>query len=117
VLETPGPAYSIQLKADRSVISASPNDLSYITVTVVDHDGRPVPESGRLLEFTIKGNATITATANAAPDDMQSFQKPRHRDFRGRAMLIIRPTGKPGVVTISATAAGLQGKTFTVNIR
>ncbi len=59
------------------------------------------------LQFSIEGNGEITATASASPNDMQSFQKPEHRTFRGKCLVIVRPKGKVGKIILQAKGGGL----------
>ena len=109
VLQTPGKAAKIRLTADRSQIKNSRNDLAYITVEIVDARGRLVPGASIPLQFSIEGNGEITATASASPNDMQSFQKPEHRTFRGKCLVIIRPKGKGGKIILKAKGEELSG--------
>jgi beta-galactosidase len=107
VLQTPGKAANIRLTADRSLIKNSRNDLAYVTVEIVDADGRLIPGASIPLQFSIEGNGEITATASASPNDMQSFQKPEHRTFRGKCLVIVRPKGKGGKIILQAKGGGL----------
>ena len=107
VLQTPGKAAKIRLTADRSLIKNSRNDLAYVTVEIVDADGRLVPGASIPLQFSIAGNGEIAATASASPNDMQSFQKPEHRTFRGKCLVIVRPKGKVGKIILQAKGGGL----------
>ena len=109
VLQTPGNAAKILLTADRSHIKNSRNDLAYITVEIVDAKGRLVPGTSIPLQFSIEGNGEITATASASPNDMQSFQKPEHRTFQGKCLVIIRPKGNGGKIILKAKGEGLSG--------
>jgi len=76
---------------------------------VIDAQGRLVPDAIIPLNFTITGNAEIAATASANPKDMQSFQRPEHRTFRGKCLVIIRPKGKGGKIVLRAKGPGVTG--------
>jgi beta-galactosidase len=108
ILQTAGKAAKILLTADRSQVKNSRNDLAYITVQVVDAKGRLVPGASIPLQFSIEGNGEITATASASPNDMQSFQKPQHRTFQGKCLVIIRPKGNGGKIILKAKGEGLS---------
>ena len=109
VLQTPGKAARIRLTADRNQIKNSRNDLAYVTVEIVDANGRLVPAASIPLQFSIEGNGEIAAAASANPNDMQSFQKPEHRTFRGKCLVIVRPNGKAGKIILQAKGGGLAG--------
>jgi len=66
-----------------------------------------VPGASIPLQFSIAGNGEIAATASASPNDMQSFQKPEHRTFRGKCLVIVRPKGKVGKIILQAKGGGL----------
>ena len=117
VLQTPGKAAKIRLTADRSLIKNSRNDLAYVTVEIVDADGRLIPDASIPLQFSIEGNGEITATASASPDDMQSFQKPEHRTFRGKCLVIVRPKDNGGKIILQAKGGGLAGGQIVIEAK
>jgi beta-galactosidase len=108
VLQTPGRPAQIRLTADRNSIHASRNDLSYVTAEILDESGHLVPDAVLPLDFNLTGAGEIIATANANPSDMESFQRPRHKTFRGKCLIIIRPIGKAGKIVLKANAKGLK---------
>ena len=108
ILETAGKPARIKLTADRTNIHSNRNDLSYVTAEILDADGHLVPGAVLPLHFTIKGAGAIIATANANPSDMESFQQPQHKTFRGKCLIIVRPDGNAGTIKLNATAKGLK---------
>jgi beta-galactosidase len=108
VLQTSGRPAQIRLTADRNSIHASRNDLSYVTAEILDESGHLVPDAVLPLDFNLTGAGEIIATANANPSDMESFQRPRHKTFRGKCLIIIRPIGKAGKIVLKANAKGLK---------
>jgi beta-galactosidase len=108
ILQTAGKPVQIKLNADRSVINANPNDLSYVTAEVVDAKGNVVTDAIIPLKFSLEGAGKIIATANANPSDMESFQQPKHKTFRGKCLIIVRPQGKAGSIKLKASGEGLK---------
>ncbi|WP_247233427.1 glycoside hydrolase family 2 TIM barrel-domain containing protein [Telluribacter sp. SYSU D00476] len=117
VLTTVGAPKQLRLTADRPTIRASRNDLSYVTVEVVDEQGQVVPGAEVPVQFALSGAGELAAVGNANPTDVSSFQKPQKNTFRGRALAIIRPVEKPGTITLKATAPGLAPATLTVTTK
>ena len=74
----------------------------------MDAKGNVVPDAIIPLTFSIEGEGKIIATANANPSDMESFQQPKHKTFRGKALIIIQPKGKAGTARLRATGNGLK---------
>jgi beta-galactosidase len=117
ILQTPGKAAKIRLTADRSQIKNSRNDLVFISVKIVDANGRLVPGAAIPLQFSVTGNGEIAATASASPTEMQSFQKPEHTTFRGECLVIVRPKGKGGKIIVKAKGGGLREDQVVINAK
>ena len=114
-LKTAGPAKQMRLTADRSAIRADRNDLSYVTVEIVDSSGAVVPNAAVPVRFTVDGAGELAATGSAAPNDASSFQAPLRTTYQGRCIAILRPQGAAGQITLKAEADGL--KTAMIVIR
>lgn len=117
VLKTTGKPAGIRLVADRNNIHADANDLAYVTAEVVDVQGNVVPYAELPLDFNIEGNGKIIATGNANPGDMESMQQPQHKTFRGKCLVIIRPDGKSGNITLKAAGNGLTPGQVVITAR
>jgi len=117
VLRTAGPASRLLLKPDRARIPADRKELEFIGLEVADGNGVILPGAGIPVQLEIKGPGELQAAGNAGPDDMVSFQQPACRTFRGRAIVIVRSTGKAGTIRVTATAEGLEPATAVVLAR
>ena len=117
ILKTAGEPKAIRLTADRSTIRADRNDLSYVTVEVVDGEGNRTPNATIPVRFTVSGAGELAATGSSAPNDVSSFHVPLRKTYEGRAQAILRPAGAPGKITLKAEADGLKAATITVQIQ
>ena len=108
VLETVGVAAALRLKVDRPRIAASRNDLAHVTVEVVDATGRLVPDAVHVLRASLTGAIELAAFGNANPRGVASFRQPVAKTWHGRALAIMRPTGRKGTATIKVEAEGLK---------
>src|SRR5690242_10027527 len=77
ILGTTNAPKTILLKADRSTIQTSRNDLAYVTVQIVDDKGRVVPDANLPVEFSVNGAGELAAVGNANPSEMASFHQPK----------------------------------------
>jgi|APCry1669188910_1035180.scaffolds.fasta_scaffold05616_1 beta-galactosidase len=107
-LKTVGKPVAIQLVADRSTIKANRNDLSYVAVEILDEQGNLVPNDDRLIHFTLNGNAEIAGVGNGNPKDVSSFQQPQKSTFLGKGLIIVRPKGNSGKISVTAKSDGLN---------
>lgn len=115
---TAGNAATLALVADRRQFSADGRDLSFITVRVLDHQGRPVPTAANRIRFTVDGPAQIVATDNGDPTDMTVFPSHERNAFNGLALVILRGIpGRSGTVTLRAQSPSLQGANLRLEVR
>jgi beta-galactosidase len=107
-LKTTGEPAEIRLTADRNPIRADRNDLTYITVEVVDEFGQVVTDAAVQVELTLKGNGELIGSGNACPYDMESFGNRVIKTYRGKALAIVRPFAKAGTIRMKASAGRLK---------
>ncbi|MEI7828978.1 MAG: glycoside hydrolase family 2 TIM barrel-domain containing protein [Prolixibacteraceae bacterium] len=114
-LKTAEKPKSIRLTADRNIIKADGQDLSYVTIGIVDQNGNLNPKADDLVNFEIKGPGRIVAVGNANPVSLESYQQPQRKAWRGKCLIIIQSDRQMGNIALTAKSANL--KLATVNIR
>jgi len=116
IVRTTDMASQLVISADRNVISADGEDLSFITVKVADKNGLMVPEANNKVTFSIDGSGEIVATDNGDPASLVAFSSKEREAYFGLVLAIVRfDKGKVGTIKINASSAGL--KTGTVEIK
>lgn len=117
-LATTGQPAQLSANADRSVIRADGSDLSFITVKVVDENGRTVPDATHAVSFSLEGPGEIVATDNGDPANLVSFASKEREAYAGLVLAIVRAQkGKPGVLKIRASAPGLKAARVEIRSR
>jgi len=116
-LHSAGPAKKLRLVLDRADIRADRNDLAYLTVEVIDAAGQLTSTPEVTVRFTTTGQGELAATGNGNPCDPASFHAPERKTFQGRCLVILRPTGVPGKITLKAEADELAPATVVVRAR
>lgn len=113
-IETTGPAVKLELIADRSTIDQGPQDLSFVTVRVLDAKGRLVRgDVRRPIHFELTGGGAIAGVDDGDPTNHEPFKGPtpdraNHNAFHGLALAIVKAGRSPsGALTLRATADGL----------
>ena len=101
LLWTRGEPARLRLTPDRRVITADGQDLSFITVEVVDKDGWPCPDAAIPCEAIVKGEGQFLAFASADLKDREPYTSPRVTTWKGRALLVVRSTEKKGKAEVS----------------
>lgn len=113
-IRTAGVPHHIELIADRTEIQADGEDLSFVTVKVVDKDGNLCPLAENEIRFKVKGAGVYRAGANGNPVSLESFQQPKMKVFNGMMTAIIASDGQPGEITLEASASGLKKAVLTL---
>ena len=116
-LSTASDAYGIRLTADRSEISADGQDLSFVTVEIVDRNGRVVPQADDRVTFELKGEGVLAAVGNADLKDEDSYVGNSRKVWKGRAILVVKSTRESGTIRIKASAPGLRSASATIKTR
>ena len=117
-VETTGAPASFKAEADRSVIRGDGRDLSYITISVTDAQGRVVPTANNLFKFSVRGNAEIVGVCNGDPTDHASMKGSEMKAFSGLAQVILRSKrGTTGEAELVIDGGELGNRTLKINIR
>lgn len=107
-LSTAGEPAQIRLTADKTFLCADGQDLTFITVEILDSKGRVCPDAAMPLTATVKGAGTLLAFASADLKDTDTYTDQRCTTWKGRALLAVRSTAKFGKVSISIQGDGLK---------
>lgn len=111
---TAGEAHSLDMTADRDVITADGDDLCYITVDIKDENGTIVPDALDRVTFQVEGDGELVGVDNGWTTDHDSYQADNRRAFNGKVLAIVKSTKKAGSFTVTATAEGLESDSVTV---
>ena len=106
-IRTAGAPARIKLIADRRVIHADGDDLSYITVRVEDKDGNLCPLADNLIHFDVSGAGEIAGVDNGNAATTEPFHADHRKAFNGMALLILRSHADAGKIHVIATGDGL----------
>jgi len=114
ILASAGKPVKLRLAADRTVVQADGQDLSFITVEALDAEGRFQPDADQEVQFAIGGPGAIAAVGNGDGEDSASYQGDRRKLFQGRALVVVRTSRQPGAITVSAKTQGLEDGSVTI---
>lgn len=117
ILTTTGPPARLRLTADRSIVQADGQDLSFITVEAVDDTGRFQPFADQEVQFEIAGPGVIATVGNGDGKDVDPYQGTKRKLYAGRALVVVRTTRQGGAIRLAAKAQGLAGAEVTVRSR
>jgi beta-galactosidase len=107
-LRTAESTLKVKLSADRNIIQANGQDLSYVTVELADKNGNRNPKAENLMRFEIEGPGTIVGVGNANPVSLESYQMPQRKAWKGRCLVILKSDHKQGDIILRASSDGFQ---------
>ena len=116
-LHTAGPPAKIVLAADQDTLTPSWEDVAYVTATVTDAAGVPIPDAADLVTFQVAGPARIAAVDNGDISSHEPFQATQRHAFGGRCVAILKATAPTGRITLTATAPGLAAGSATLRVK
>jgi beta-galactosidase len=114
VLQTAGDPVRLRLTADRNVLQADGEDLSFVTVEAVDAEGRLQPNAASEVQFTMSGPGTIIAVGNGDGSSKESYQGDHRALFNGRTLVVIRTSRTPGSIRLTASVPGMTADEITI---
>lgn len=111
-IKTAGLAAALVLQPDRSSIYCDGQDLSFVTMRVVDEKGRLVPRANNPIRFHVEGPGEIVATDNGDPTSFEPFPAHERHAFNGLCLVIVRAkAGEAGKIQLTASSDGLEAAT------
>lgn len=111
---TAGEPAEVRLTADRQVINADGEDLSYITADIVDSEGNIVPDADDLVQFNLSGEGELVGVDNGNAASVERYKDNKRKAFNGKALAIVEADKQSGEMTLEASASGLSSDSVKV---
>ncbi|MGE5795348.1 MAG: glycoside hydrolase family 2 TIM barrel-domain containing protein, partial [Ignavibacteria bacterium] len=116
-IKTAGNPSKIILEADRNIIKADGEDLSFVTVKVLDEAGTLVPYADNLISFEISGEGSIAGVDNGLQTSMESFKANYRKAFNGLCLVVLQSGDKAGEIRLKAKSERLDEQEITIETR
>jgi beta-galactosidase len=115
-IKTAGKPHQIKLSPDRVKLKADGEDLSFVTVSVLDKNGIPCPMATNQLTFKVKGKGTFRAACNGDPTSLEMFHEPTMKLFSGKLVVLVQSGKETGEIELIVNGNGLKSEKlkFTV---
>lgn len=110
-IQTTGLPVEVKVTPYKTTIVADGKDAAIINISVVDREGREVPDADNMIKFEIEGTGKIIGVGNGDPSSHEpdkcmdgAWQR---RLFNGKCQVIIQSGTEAGMIKFKAKAAGL----------
>ena len=114
-IRTAGAPARIVLKADRNSISSKGEDLSFVTVSVVDKNGTPCPTATNNMKFNVSGAGKFRAACNGDATSLVAFNSTEMPLFSGELVVVVEGL-RHGTAMLSVSADGLPTATLPIEV-
>jgi beta-galactosidase len=120
-IETTGPPVEVVMTPYKTTMLADGQDVSVINISVVDQQGREVPDAENKIKFNITGPGKIIGVGNGDPS---SHEPDKCVDgawerslFSGKCQVIVQSTKSSGTIHFEASSNGLwTGSTDIITV-
>ena len=118
IVKTAGAASQIQLTGDLGAnikpLKANGEDMTFITVNILDMNGNIVPDADQQINVSVSGAANFKGICNGDATSLEVFTKPTMKAFHGQLVIGIQSNGKQGEAIVKVTGKGLKPATATI---
>lgn len=115
IIRTAGAPARVVLKADRNSISSKGEDLSFVTVSVVDKNGTPCPTATNNMKFNVSGAGKFRAACNGDATSLVAFNSTEMPLFSGELVVVVEGL-RHGTAMLSVSADGLPTATLPIEV-
>ncbi|PZX62843.1 beta-galactosidase GalA [Hydrotalea sandarakina] len=120
-VETTGLPAEVVLSPSTTTLVADGTSVAVMNISLVDHEGRAVPNANNMIRFSVTGDAKIIGVGNGDPSSHEpdkcidgAWQRSA---FNGKCQFIIQAGTTPGLIKVTASAEGLwPGSTEIISV-
>ena len=116
-LKTSGRPSQIILSADRTSIIADGQDLSHLTIKIIDDNGITVPDSDQMITVEVLGNGKLKGVDNGDLRREVTFKGNKVKTYFGKALATIQSTRNPGDIIVRVRSGSLPESTVTISCK
>ncbi len=113
---TPGDASQILLTAEDGALHADGQDMTFVTIEMLDETGNPVPNAADRVRVSVTGSGMLMGLDNGDSTDAEGYQTAARRLFSGKLLAIIGAGEQPGEVTITVDSPGKKSASLTLPV-
>jgi len=110
-IETTGEPFELMLTPYKTTMFSDGKDATVINISIMDKQGREIPDAQNLVTFTLKGDAKIIGVGNGDPSshepDKCTDGNWQRKLFNGKCQLILQSGYTKDIIKLEAKSEGL----------
>jgi beta-galactosidase len=115
-LRTAGEPVMLRLYPDRAQLRSGMQDLSYVTVELVDAQGVLCQQADRPVYFTVQGEGSIAAVGSANPMSTEAYTGNMRSTHLGRCLVVLKAGDQVGELRLRAQADGVNASEVLLRV-
>jgi beta-galactosidase len=116
-VDTTGAPSRIELSPDRTTLLTNAEDAIVVPVSVLDAQGRIVPDSGNRVTFQLNGPGEILGVSNGDPVDHDTDKSNQRNAFHGHCIVVIEAGKESGTIQLTASSPGLASRSVNFEVK
>ncbi len=117
VVKTSGQPAAVKFEIKHSKLSANPDELIFVEMSVVDKDGNFCPTATPMLFVKVDGAGRLLALCNGDATDQTAFSSNYMKAFSGKLLAVVKPTGKADEIKIHTISMNLKPSFISVKTK
>jgi beta-galactosidase len=106
-VKTAGEPAKIVLTPEPGTIKANKQDISYISVQLVDDNNVPVPFADNMVEFEVSGAGKLLSVGNGNQQSHTPLKGSKMEAYLGKCLAIVQSSDVKGEITLTAKSGNL----------
>lgn len=115
-INTAGEPARIHLSVDKDRLQKGIRDLAFVSATILDAQGNPVPNANDEIVFDIQGAGLVAGVDNGFQADLSSLKATTKRVYNGKCLAIVQAKDVVGEIVLKASAEGLEGAMLKLSV-
>ncbi len=115
-IETSGDSAEIVLTSEDTFLAADGEDMTFVTISMRDDAGRPVPNAVDRVHVSVTGSGRLVGLDNGDSTDREGYKTTTRRLFSGKLLAMIAATNQPGEAVIEVTSPGKAPARLTLPV-
>lgn len=116
-LRTAKEEVQLSVQADRTVLCADGEDISFLTIKLVDENGEENLFASKKVKISVEGAGRLEAFGSADPQSLGSYDDTEWDSYDGYVMAVVRAGEEEGMIKAVIAAEGCKEQTVEIEVR
>lgn len=115
-LKTAGDGIRLNVQPEETYVEADADKIVFVPVTLTDAEGTLRVMTDQKITVQVDGEGKLLALGSGRPETTERFDGSSYTAWHGSVLAIIRLSGRPGTVTVTASCEGCESTSAVVQV-